>query len=172
MNSPRLRVQLGWWVACVLLACVAGKPADRAANFFTDAEVNEAIFPSDGEGAGKRGVWERRVFESGLATLDSYLLSGVRADNRAAARMRAAYSVNERRALADTKLLFLQNRDLLSRYVSVSNDVYGFEIENGRLGTSLDFEGRFATAEGTLAEYAVSMVWSEDRWLIWSLDID
>lgn len=114
----------------------------------------------------------RRAFHEALATLEFYMKLGREGDAREGAKLYSYYRINERSAFVDTRGHYREHRDLLDRYVSISNDIYGYEFTSTSLGTVLGIAGGVYTVDGIGAEFEASMVWQDNQWLIWSLQID
>lgn len=115
---------------------------------------------------------ETRAFFAALSNLEYFMQAGIENDVSRAAPLLSSFMINRQRARVDTKRLFRENLKLLEDYVSVSSDVYGYEFTNDRFGASVQFEGRVETRQGMMAEYEATMVLRDNKWLIWSLDID
>ncbi|MBK1878254.1 hypothetical protein [Pelagicoccus mobilis] len=122
--------------------------------------------------ADERADFESRAFFAALANLEFYMRAGIDQNVSRAAPLLSSFVINKKRARDDTKRLFRDFSDELEGYVSISNDVYGYEFSVDRFGPSLQFEGGIQTVDGMTAEFEATMVFRENRWLIWSLDID
>jgi len=107
-----------------------------------------------------------------INTLDHYLQAGMNDDAKRGASLLEAFKSNARRAEYDTQRLYRKQKDLLASYVSLSQDIYGYEVQKGFHGTSVEVEGGIATREGVTAEFKAKVVYRNKEWRIAALEID
>lgn len=165
-----LKKGIGFFVVLLFPAGLFAAPSDAVSNFYSERHVLSSMGMEEQVNEAEGG--RRRAFQAAMATLEFYMELGVSNDAKSGAKLCSSYRVNERRALVDTRMLYRKHSELLNDYVSISNDIYGYEFTASRLGTVLDIEGGVQTSEGTAAEFVASMVWSGTGWQIWSLEID
>lgn len=118
------------------------------------------------------GDFESEAVSEAINALDHFMQAGAENDARRGAGLLEAFDVNERRAEYDTRLLYRRQHELLSGYVSISSDLYGYEIQRGFLGTSVKLEGGIETLSGVTAEFKARVVYKKKRWRIADLEID
>lgn len=107
-----------------------------------------------------------------INTLDHFMQAGVDNDARRGAGLLEIFDVNARRAEYDTRLLYRRQENLLSAYVSIASDLYGYEIQKGRGATSVELEGGIETSAGVTAEFKARVVYRNNRWRIADIEID
>ena len=108
-----------------------------------------------------------------LETLDRFMLAGKAEDARRAAQLLDMYETSPRKAEREIESYFDKKRSLFSEYVSISKDIYGYELkENGFRGPNLTVEGRLETNEGFTSEFTARLVYREQRWRIISIELD
>lgn len=112
------------------------------------------------------------AFGAAVRNLEYFLQAGETDDVERGAQLMTSFYVNSRYAINETRRLYKKHESLLEDFLSASRDVYGYEFDSNRFGTSVEFEGRLETTEGLVAEYRARMVFKENRWLISSLNID
>ncbi|MDQ8185761.1 hypothetical protein [Pelagicoccus sp. SDUM812002] len=108
-----------------------------------------------------------------VETLDRFMLAGKEDDARRGAQLLDMYETSPRKAEREIESYFEQKRPHFSEYVSISKDIYGYELkENGYRGPNLSLEGRLETTSGFTAEFSARLVYREQRWRLLSIDID
>lgn len=113
------------------------------------------------------------ALEGALYTLDQFMLAGKSEDAETGARLLEMYESSPKKAEREIGQFFEEREAIFSNYVSVSNDVYGYEYkENGYMGPNVDVEGRVETEFGLTAEFSARLVFRGERWRILSLEID
>ncbi len=101
------------------------------------------------------------------------MLAGKAEDARRGAQLLDMYETSPRKAEREIASYFEQKRSHFADYVSISNDIYGYEFkENGYRGPNLSLEGRLETTAGFTAEFAARLVFRDQRWRILSVEID
>ncbi|MEM9161299.1 MAG: hypothetical protein AAGB46_19815 [Verrucomicrobiota bacterium] len=153
-------------LSCGCAVQVTGAPGGKSNRYMEShkgASGKPLAFKAESEGA---------MFATALNSLEFYMRAGVEKDVGRGAQLLSSYYVNVDRAMQDTRRLYRDKGDLFSSYVSIASDVYGYEFNNDRFGPSVDIEGGIETEDGLMAEYSASLVFRDNKWLIWSLDID
>ncbi|MBK1878255.1 hypothetical protein [Pelagicoccus mobilis] len=107
-----------------------------------------------------------------INTLDHFMQAGANGDASRGAMLLEAFKINERRAEYDTQRLYKKQKELLSSYVSVASDLYGYEVQKGFRGASVELEGGIETRKGVTAEFKARVVYRNKEWLIVNLEID
>ncbi len=116
--------------------------------------------------------YETQTVDEAINALDHYMQAGVANDARRGAGLLEAFDANARRAEYDTQQLYRRQQDLLTNYVSISSDLYGYEIQRGMGGTSIELEGGIETLAGVTAEFRARVVLKKNRWRIADFEID
>lgn len=116
--------------------------------------------------------YETQAVDEAINALDHYMQAGVANDARRGAGLLEAFDVNARRAEYDTQQLYRRQQDLLTNYVSISSDLYGYEIQRGMGGTSVELEGGIETLAGVTAEFRAKVILKKKRWRIADFEID
>ncbi|EDY84943.1 hypothetical protein VDG1235_4577 [Verrucomicrobiia bacterium DG1235] len=119
-----------------------------------------------------RADFETFAIGSAIDTLDHFMQAGVDRNPSRGAILMESFEVDERRTEYETRRLYRRERDLLAGYVSISSDIYGYEIEKSLFGTSVEVEGGIETEEGLTAEFRARVVYRGNRWLIAHLEIE
>lgn len=115
---------------------------------------------------------EQLVLSAAISILDHYMLAGTESDAERGAMLLAAFEVNSRRAIYDTKQLYRKQQNILSSYRSISSDLYGYEINKNMFGTSIQLEGGIETESGVFNEFNATLTYRRNRWVISKLAID
>ncbi|MDQ8197356.1 hypothetical protein QEH56_04315 [Pelagicoccus enzymogenes] len=115
---------------------------------------------------------EADVVNQAINALDHFMQAGMENDARRGAGLLKDFDTNARRAEYDTQLLYRRQGELLSNYVSISSDLYGYEIREVLGVTSVRLEGGIETLAGVTAEFKARVVYQKKRWRIANLEID
>jgi hypothetical protein len=115
---------------------------------------------------------EADVVNQAINALDHFMQAGMENDARRGAGLLKDFDTNARRAEYDTQLLYRRQGELLSNYVSISSDLYGYEIRRVLGVTSVRLEGGIETLAGVTAEFKARVVYQKKRWRIANLKID
>lgn len=114
-----------------------------------------------------------QTLESALKTLDQFMVAGKEGEARRGARLLDMYETSPKKAEREIGEFFKGKRSVFSEYVSIANDIYGYEyVEKGYRGPNLELEGGIETADGFGAEFSARLVYRDLRWRILSLEID
>lgn len=114
-----------------------------------------------------------QVLQGALGTLDQFMLAGKEGDANRGAQFVDMYDWSPRKAEREIGEFFKERKTIFRSYVSISNDIYGYEIdENGFKGLNLNMEGGVETTDGFTAEFSARLVLRENRWLILSFELD
>lgn len=108
-----------------------------------------------------------------LQTLDMFMVSGKEKNARRGARLLDMYETSPNKAEREIESFFQKKKRIFSKYVSISEDIYGFQLkEDGYHGPNISIEGGIETIEGLSAEFSARLVFRDQRWRIISLEID
>lgn len=114
-----------------------------------------------------------RELAGAVNTLDQFMLAGKEGDPKRGARLLDMYESSPRKVQLEIGAFFEKQQEIMARYVSIANDIYGYEVkENGFKGPNISLEGRIETLEGLTAEFSARLVFRDGRWLILTLEID
>lgn len=116
--------------------------------------------------------FEQQALGAAINTLDHYLQAGASDDARRGAVLLQAFDTNARRAEYDTQRLYRKQRNLFASYVSVSSELYGYEVQKVFGRTRVELEGGIETREGVTAEFKARVVYRNKQWRIATLEID
>lgn len=106
-------------------------------------------------------------------TLDQFMMAGKEGNAKRGARLLDMYESSPRKTQLRIGNYFKQREEVLARYVSIGNDIYGYEIkENGFNGPNITLEGRIETHDGLTTEFSARLVFRAERWRILTLEID
>ncbi|MBC2606709.1 hypothetical protein [Pelagicoccus albus] len=113
------------------------------------------------------------ALRSVLLTLDQFMMAGKEGDPRRGANLLDRYEYSPRKVERGVDEFYEEHQELLVGYVSMSRDIYGYEIqENGYRGPNLVLEGRVETRAGFSHEFSARLVLRDQRWRILTLEID
>lgn len=119
---------------------------------------------------------ESEVAESlqgALKTLDQFMLAGKEGEARRGASLLDMYETSPKKAEREIGEFFEGKRSVFSEYVSIENDIYGYEyLAKGYRGPNIELEGGVETVDGFGAEFSARLVYRDLRWRILSLEID
>lgn len=115
---------------------------------------------------------EREAMGRALNTLEHFMQAGVRGDSTQAAELLDSYEINSRRAQYDAHRLFNKEKAIFSQYVSLSSDIYGYEVRKGLMGKTVELEGGIETDSGLPAEFKARVVFRKNRWKIAEFEIN
>lgn len=115
---------------------------------------------------------EQATLVAAVNILDHYMLAGTESDAERGAKLLAAFEVNSRKAIYDTRRIYKKQHDLLSAYRSISSDLYGYEIKKGLLGSSIHLEGGIETEFGISGEFKATLTYRHKRWVISQIAIN
>lgn len=108
-----------------------------------------------------------------LQTLDRFMLAGKQGDASRGAQLLDMYETSPKKAEREIAEFFEKNREIFSSYVSISNDLYGYEIkQKGFRGTNIELEGGVETEIELGTEFSARLVYRDQRWRILALEID
>lgn len=115
---------------------------------------------------------ESRLVGTAMSTLDHFMQAGSYGKHKRGAALLDQFDINPRRAEYDTRLLYRKREKLFSGYVSIANDIYGYEVKRGLSVTSFEVEGGVETAAGVTAEFAARLILRDKKWRIVKIEID
>lgn len=115
---------------------------------------------------------ERDIFAASISVLDLFMQAGQADDVRQAAQWMQVYESYPPRAINQSHTLIKRNREVFANYLSVREDVYGYEIKRQPLQTKIYIEGAVHTVDGAVSEFAAELVYRFRKWRIQSLEID
>lgn len=114
---------------------------------------------------------DQDMFNSSISALDLFMQAGRSQDIYNAARWMSEYDLYPPRAINRSQTLLKRNKETFDSYLSVREDIYGYEIIRNPLQTKINIEGAIQTEDGFTSEYSATLVYKFQRWRIKSLDI-
>lgn len=109
----------------------------------------------------------------GLQVVERFLVAGKQGNALHGARLLDVYESSPRKTERDIELFFKKKRSLFSDFVSVGDDLYGYEyVEKGHKGPNLSIEGRVETVGERRVEFSARLVLRGGRWRILSFELD
>ncbi|MEM9160295.1 MAG: hypothetical protein AAGB46_14720 [Verrucomicrobiota bacterium] len=115
---------------------------------------------------------DEALLNASMSALDLFMQAGRTQDIYNAARWMSEYDIYPPRAINRSQMLLKKNRQTFETYLSVKEDVYGYEISKSPLRTKVHIEGAIQTEGGFTGEYSATLIYKYQRWRIKSIDID
>ncbi len=143
-----------FWASIVMLATVAHPQ--------TDGLSFREIAPAE----------DQACLIAATNILDHFMRAGRRADPRTGAKLLALYEQYQPRAVYHTEVLYRKRPELFENYLSISKDLYGYELKPSFMGTLIVLEGRVETDAGFADEFSAELVFYENRWRITKIDFE
>ncbi|MBD5778836.1 hypothetical protein IEN85_04985 [Pelagicoccus sp. NFK12] len=108
-----------------------------------------------------------------LQVLDRFMFAGKEGDAARGAQLLDMYETSPKKAEREIDAFFKRNSEIFRAYVSISNDLYGYEFtERGFRGRNVELEGGVDTEVDLGTEFSARLVFRDQRWRIISLEID
>ena len=115
---------------------------------------------------------EDDLFEASLVTLEGFMAAGKNSDAQTAAKLFLDYDRYPPRAINRCRQLIKKNHELFSQYISIADDIYGYEIKRTPLGTRLLVEGSVTSSGDDYSEYSARFIYKNKRWRLIEIDLD
>ena len=122
--------------------------------------------------AGIKNLHEEDVISASIQALDHFMQASRVKDGKTAAKWMITYELHPPMAFFKSRRIMNRNESILSDYLSIDNDVYGYEVKRFQGNVAVLIEGAIRTEFGRAGEYSARLVYDRKRWRILDLDID
>ena len=122
--------------------------------------------------AGVKDLHEEDVVWASIQALDHFMQASKVKDRESAAKWMIAYEVHPPKAFFKSRRIMNRNESILSGYLSIDNDVYGYEVKRFHGNVAVLIEGAIRTEFGRAGEYSARVIYNRKHWRIMDLEID